>query len=98
MPRSSSSALRPHVCRAPLRLLPGSAVLPPTSGQPWTVEAACCARGASVRSVYYIRCRISRIARLSRGWSRRHRATAVEALWRGYGETKRRRRLGGYVS
>ena len=63
-----------------------------------TVEAACCARGASVRSVYYIRCRISRIARLSRGWSRRHRATALRAIWRVYGETKRRRRLGGYVS
>ena len=34
MSRSSSSALRPHVCREPLRLLLGSAVLPPVSGRP----------------------------------------------------------------
>ncbi len=34
MTRSSSSALRRYVCREPLRLLLGSAVLPPTNGRP----------------------------------------------------------------
>ena len=34
MSRSSASALRRYVCREPLRLLLGSAVLPPTNGRP----------------------------------------------------------------
>ena len=36
MTRSLARARRPPVCREPPRLLLGSAVLPPTSGQPWS--------------------------------------------------------------
>ena len=40
MTRSLARARRPPVCREPPRLLLGSAVLPPTSGQPWSPLAA----------------------------------------------------------
>ena len=40
MTRSLARARRPPVCREPPRLLLGSAVLPPTSGQPWRPLAA----------------------------------------------------------